>query len=81
MDIQLPALQSVMPKTPDAERLQASTQQHSYAVQAQMAAAGEKRSERARRRVTDKRTSARLEQEASHFGGHPYKGKTIDIQG
>ncbi|OQP08007.1 hypothetical protein B1690_01580 [Geobacillus sp. 46C-IIa] len=81
MDIQLPALQSVMPKAPEAGSMYAAAQHHPYAVQAQMAAAGEKRAERVRRQVTDKRTGERARWEASRFGSHPYKGKTIDIKG
>ncbi|MBB6282186.1 hypothetical protein [Geobacillus subterraneus] len=81
MDIQLPALQSVMPKAPEAGSMYAAAQHHPYAMQAQMAAAGEKRAERVRCQVTDKRTGERARWEASRFGSHPYKGKTIDIKG
>jgi len=81
VDIQLPALQSVMPKVPEAGGMHAAAQHHPYTVQAQMAEASEKRTERARRQVTDKRTGTRAGWEASRFGGHPYKGKTIDIKG
>ncbi|BBW96663.1 hypothetical protein ACPVTF_07005 [Geobacillus icigianus] len=81
MDVQLPALQSVMPKAPEAGNMQTAAAQHPYTVQAQLAAAAEKQREQARRRVTDKRTNDRARWEASRFGSHPYKGKTIDLKG
>ncbi|MGG2988972.1 hypothetical protein ABEO46_07720 [Geobacillus stearothermophilus] len=76
MDIQLPMLQSVMPKAPEAASKHALAQQHPHVVQAQRAAAEEKRAEQERRQVTGKRAG-----DALRFGSHPYKGKTIDIKG
>lgn len=81
MDMKLVELQIALPKTYDAGKIQNDVHYYPQLSQLQMAEATKKQMERARRQVTEKRTSANIGRERNKQPIHPYKGKTIDIVG
>ncbi|MBB3867867.1 hypothetical protein ETC01_02635 [Geobacillus sp. NFOSA3] len=81
MDIKLIELQIAFPKTYDAGKIQNALHHHAQLMQSQLAEATKKQEERARRQVTEKRTSANICREQNNKNIHPYKGKIIDMIG
>ncbi|AEH48561.1 hypothetical protein [Parageobacillus thermoglucosidasius] len=81
MDMKLVELQIALPKTYDAGKIQSDVHYYPQLAQSQLAEATKKQMERARRQVTEKRTSANVGREQNKQRVHPYKGKTIDIVG
>lgn len=81
MDIKLVELQIALPKTYDAGKIQHDVHYYPQLAQSQLAETTKKQMERARRKVTEKRTSANVSREQNKQHVHPYKGKTIDIVG
>ncbi|SFA41708.1 hypothetical protein SAMN05192569_100393 [Parageobacillus thermantarcticus] len=81
MDMKLVELQIALPKTYDAGKIQNDVHYYPQLAQSQIAEATKKQMERARRQVTEKRTSANIGRERNKQHIHPYKGKTIDIVG
>ncbi|KXG10575.1 hypothetical protein AT864_01166 [Anoxybacillus sp. P3H1B] len=86
MSLKLVELQVALPRMNEIGKIQEQLQQQSGLAQAQLAAAMQKRQERAKRQVTSKQTtqSACWEKEKhgiQHKQVHPYKGKNIDLMG
>jgi ribonuclease HI len=86
VSLKLVELQIALPKMHDIGKMQAQLQSHPELVQAQLAAATQKREERLKRQVTSKRTSPNLQweearQEKTQHYEHPYKGMNIDLMG
>ncbi|MFC4184576.1 hypothetical protein [Saccharococcus thermophilus] len=81
MDMKLAELQIALPKTYEAGNMQNVLHQHPQMVQSQLAEATKRQDARARKQVTEKRTSANIGRKQHGGNMHPYKGKTIDIKG
>ncbi|EID43214.1 hypothetical protein [Parageobacillus thermoglucosidasius] len=63
MDMKLVELQIALPKTYDAGKIQSDVHYYPQLAQSQLAEATKKQMERARRQVTEKRTSANVGRE------------------